>query len=46
MSKLQSLIEKKGPTLTLMKSKNSRVFGGFTSQHWEFNKQDAFKEDA
>ncbi len=46
MSTLQSLIQKKGPTLTLLKSKNSRVFGGFTSQHWEFNQAEAFKEDS
>ena len=34
-SKFHELCNEKGPTITLMKSKAARVFGGFTMQNWD-----------
>jgi len=35
IEKFHELCDKKGPTITVMKSKASRVFGGFAMQCWE-----------
>ena len=34
-SKFHELCDEKGPTITVMKSKAGRVFGGFAMQSWE-----------
>jgi hypothetical protein len=34
-SKFHELCDEKGPTITVMKSKAARVFGGFTMQSWD-----------
>jgi hypothetical protein len=34
-SKFHQLCDEKGPTITVMKSKAGRVFGGFAMQSWE-----------
>ena len=33
--KFHELCDEKGPTITVMKSKAGRVFGGFTMQSWD-----------
>ncbi len=38
------LCDEKGPTITVMKSKAGRVFGGFTMQSWD-SETDDFKAD-
>jgi hypothetical protein len=43
-SKFHELCDEKGPTITVMKSKAARVFGGFTMQSWVSVGGD-FKED-
>jgi hypothetical protein len=35
MSKFHELCDEKGPTITVMKSKAARVFGGFAMQSWD-----------
>ena len=39
------LCDKQGPTITIMKSKSGRIFGGFTRQHWDSPQQAKLKED-
>jgi len=34
-SKFHELCDEKGPTITVMKSKAGRVFGGFAMQSWD-----------
>jgi hypothetical protein len=43
MSKFHELCDEKGPTITVMKSKAGRVFGGFTMQSWHSDSR--FKAD-
>jgi hypothetical protein len=35
ISKFHELCDEKGPTITVMKSKAARVFGGFAMQSWD-----------
>jgi hypothetical protein len=44
MSKFHELCDEKGPTITVMKSKAARVFGGFAMQSWDSNNK-GFKAD-
>ena len=34
-SKFHELCDEKGPTITIMKSKAGKVFGGFAMQSWD-----------
>jgi hypothetical protein len=43
-SKFHELCDEKGPTITVMKSKAGRVFGGFAMQSWD-SKTGGFKAD-
>ena len=43
-SEFHELCDEKGPTITVMKSKAARVFGGFTMQSWDSETVD-FKAD-
>ena len=43
MSKFHELCDEKGPTITVMKSKAGRVFGGFSMQSWHSDSR--FKAD-
>ena len=43
-SKFHELCDEKGPTITVMKSKAGRVFGGFAMQSWD-SKTGDFKAD-
>jgi hypothetical protein len=43
-SKFHELCDDKGPTITVMKSKAGRVFGGFAMQSWD-SKTKGFKAD-
>jgi hypothetical protein len=44
ISKFHELCDEKGPTITVMKSKAGRVFGGFAMQSWDSETGD-FKAD-
>ena len=43
-SKFHELCDEKGPTITVMKSKAARVFGGFAMQSWDSKTED-YKAD-
>jgi hypothetical protein len=43
--KFHELCDEKGPTITVMKSRASRVFGGFAMQSWESLKNDDFDDE-
>jgi hypothetical protein len=43
-SKFHELCDEKGPTITVMKSKAGRVFGGFAMQSWD-SKTQGWKAD-
>jgi hypothetical protein len=45
IEKFHELCDEKGPTITVMKSKASRVFGGFTMQSWESLSNDDFDDE-
>ena len=44
MDKFHELCDEKGPTITVMKSKAGRVFGGFAMQSWD-SKTQGWKAD-
>jgi hypothetical protein len=44
MDKFHELCDEKGPTITVMKSKAGRVFGGFAMQSWD-SETGGFKAD-
>ena len=45
-SKFHELCDEKGPTITVMKSKAARVFGGFTMQSWDSTSYEKADEKA
>ena len=44
ISKFHELCDEKGPTITIMKSKAGKVFGGFAMQSWD-SKTGDYKAD-
>ena len=46
MAKFHELCDNQGPTITIMKSKAGRIFGGFTNLAWESPAADKWATDS